>query len=330
MTATRTGRTRVDVLVRHTEGWHRPLLLLTGVMAVAAVLTLAGVLFDDRVLTGEPVWMKSFKFAMSFGTFTLTWAWMQSLLPTGRGKRFAYGVGSFLVLVLVVEYAGVVLQAFRGVPAHFNEYSEFNIVIVSIMRGSAILIMLSSLVLAVVFFWVHIADRAAAWAIRTGALLSVAGMAFGPLMGRETEAQRAARLAGTSDGIVGGHSVGVPDGGPGLPVTGWSTVGGDLRIPHLVGIHAVQVLPLLVIVMGLLAGRYAVLRLESTRTRLVWVFAVSYAGLLVTVAWQAFRGQSLVRPDAASLAAFAAVASFALVGSAAVIGLARHRRIMES
>ena len=104
----------------------------------------------------------------------------------------------------------------------------------------------------------------------------------------------------------GGHSVGVPDGGPGLFFVGWSTTGGDLRIAHFVGLHALQVLPLLA---ALLAQRSAP---APMRTRIVWSVAVGYLGVVLLLLWQAFRAQPLFAPDPLTLGALSVVVLAAL------------------
>jgi hypothetical protein len=103
---------------------------------------------------------------------------------------------------------------------------------------------------------------------------------------------------------LGAHTVGAPDGGGGLPVTGWSTTGGDPRIPHFLGMHALQVLPLLLWALDAAAVRRPLLRDPLVRYRLVRTAAGAASGLLALVTWQALRGQPLLTPDLLTWAAF--------------------------
>jgi hypothetical protein len=114
--------------------------------------------------------------------------------------------------------------------------------------------------------------------------------------------------------LDGGHTVGAPDGGPGLPVTNWSLQAGDLRAPHFVGIHALQLLPLL----AWLLGRRARGRGSGRQVGLVHVAGVAYLGLVVLLGWQALRGEPVTRPGAATLAA-AGVLLLAGVGAAVAV-----------
>jgi hypothetical protein len=82
-------------------------------------------------------------------------------------------------------------------------------------------------------------------ALRLGMSIAIIGAFSGALMTRPPPTQMAAARPGQPIPITGAHTVGAPDGGPGLPGTGWSTAHGDLRLPYFIGLHALQVLPLI-------------------------------------------------------------------------------------
>jgi hypothetical protein len=116
--------------------------------------------------------------------------------------------------------------------------------------------------------------------------------------------------------------VGVEDGGPGLPLTHWNTSGGDLRVGHFVGLHALQAMPLV----GWLLRRRRARRLgDGHRTALTWIAGLAYLGLTVLLLWQALRGQPLLAPDATTLAALGALLGGAALAVAAVLAHGRGR-----
>jgi hypothetical protein len=298
--------------LRRAAHWHRPLMIFVSAMAIAAVVALVGIFADARVLTGVPIWLKPFKFAVSLGLYGLTLAWMLSLLP--RRSRVAEWAATIVVAAGFAEMVIIVGQVIRGQTSHYNETTPFNAALWQAMGISIMVLFIAHFVIGIVVLRRPLADRAAAYAVRLGLGLSLLGMlAAVPMV-------LPSRAPGTEE-VAGAHSVGVADGGPGLPLVGWSTVGGDLRIGHFVGLHALQALPLLAI----LLSRFFGTRLDQgTRVRLLLVAGAAYGVLTMLLTWQALRGQTLLRPDGLTLAAVAALLVATATATALVV--ARGRR----
>jgi hypothetical protein len=261
------------------------------------------------MLVGVPIWAKPFKFAVSFVAYCMTLAWMLTLLP--RGRRVGWWAGTVLAAASAVEMLLITTQVVRGRQSHFNNETPLDSALFQAMGITVVVLWLAALVIAVLLLRAKILDHATAWSVRLGSLIALVGAAVGFLMVQPTPAQRA---AGDDTGIVGAHSVGVPDGGPSMPVTGWATTGGDLRIAHFFGMHALQVIPLLLLALVALAPRFARLRDERVRLRLTLVASGTYAAVFALTTWQALRGQALLDPDGTTLAAAGATA---LLGAAA-------------
>jgi hypothetical protein len=104
------------------------------------------------------------------------------------------------------------------------------------------------------------------------------------------------RVSSQRPKVIGAHTVGAPDGGPGLPGVGWSVRHGDLRIPHFMGLHGMQILPWI---------GWMLMRRGSSRRSTAYAAGASYIGLIAILTWQALRGQSLVEPDTTTMIALA-------------------------
>jgi hypothetical protein len=270
---------------------------------------------DPRVLTGVPIWLKPFKFSVSIVIYLFTLAWMLSVLP--RRSRLAERAATVIVVMLAIEMVVIVGQVIRGQTSHFNETTPLNAALWQAMGTSITVAFVAHFVIAIVALRQRPADRAVAYALRLGLALALLGMlAAVPMV---LPGQEPAGI----DGIAGAHTVGLPDGGPGLPLVGWSTVSGDLRIGHFVGLHGLQAIPLLAFALSALAGRWLD---QATRARLLLVAAAAYAVLTLSLTWQALRAQPLLHPDALTLAVWAGLAVAAAAGATAVIAAGRRGR----
>jgi hypothetical protein len=252
---------------------------------------------DDRVLLGAPLWFKPLKFAISLALYAATLAWMLGQLR----ERTLQRTGWIVTAAAAIEMAVIVGQAAVGNRSHYNMDTPLSAALWSVMGVTIVVLWLATLAVALRFLREPGRDRVATTAIRLGLVVALIGLAEGFLMA----------TAAT-------HTVGAPDGGPGLPLLGWSTVGGDLRIAHFIGMHALQGLPLFA---AALAVGHRVD--EVTRVRLVQIAAAAWTGLVVLLTWQALRAQPLLAPDALTLAALGALVAVTVAATVGTLAAAR-------
>lgn len=282
-------------MLRQALRWHPPLMIFALAMFALIPITLVGLVVDDRILLGSPIWLKPFKFAVSLALYSASVAWMLTFLT--RGRKVGRWVGTAIAAAATIEMVVIVGQVLRGKRSHFNFETALDGALFSIMGGTIVTLWLLHAVIAGLLVFSKIENPVTALSIRLGLVIAFAGLGVAFLM---TGPRPGQSLTGAT---IGAHSVGAVDGGPTMAVTAWNTTAGDLRVPHFVGMHALQFLPLLV----LLFNRWMT-------TRLVWVAAGFYAGLLGLLTWQALRGQALFSPDATTLTALAMLLAATAVG----------------
>jgi hypothetical protein len=200
-----------------------------------------------------------------------------------------------LSIILVLEVGIIDVQAARGTTSHFNHGTPLDFTLFLIMGVAIGVLWAISVGVAYALFRQPFANQTWGWSLRLGMLIFVLGAATGGLMLSPAPEQREALAGHRNVASIGGHTVGAPDGSEGLPGVGWSLRHGDLRVPHFFGLHALQILPFL----GWLLSRY------RNSTRLLFTAAAAYLAFIGILTWQALRGQSVVEPDGATLAAFA-------------------------
>jgi hypothetical protein len=265
---------------------------------------LVAMMFDSRQITGINAWIKPAKFGLSSAATCLSLAWIASYL--GDWSRIRDWSGRVFAASIAIEIGVIDLQAARGTTSHFNMNGSIDRIAFITMGISIAILWLSMASMAYALMRQQIQPVSWAWALRLGLLLSVVGAAGGGFMLRQTPEQK----QNPELKQFGSHTVGAPDGGPGLPIANWSENHGDLRVPHFIGLHGMQIIPLI--------GWWLLRRKrlsEPQRTRLVWLAGGTYVSCFALLAWQALRGQALLQPDRKTVLAASLLVLFTGAGS---------------
>ncbi len=224
---------------------------------------------DPRDLNGINVWAKILKFEVSLAVYFVTVAWFwDALAPDRRHGRvlrvFAYAA----VAAASFEMAYMILQAGRGVASHFNDTTRVEAILFQLMGAGAVFITALAAAMAVAIARNGRSDLAPAFRLSL-----VLGLALSFVLGASS---------GMAIGSNGSHWVAAmhTDAG-GVPLFGWTRTGGDLRVAHFFGLHAMQILPV--------AGWF-IARRDPRATWAVWLAAAVVVALVGFTLWQALAG----------------------------------------
>jgi hypothetical protein len=191
------------------------------------IICLALTQITTTQVLGINAYWKPAKFFLSTWIFVWTMAFYLQFLPDQSLVRVYNWV---VILGLTFELWGILHQASQGRLSHFNMEPGFGKTLFNLMFLIIVTVVLFTGVMSLQFFTQRITaiPPHIVAAIQLGIIVCVVFSLLGGMMG--------ARLQ---------HTIGAPDGGAGLPLVNWSRQHGDLRVMHFLGIHALQIIPLL-------------------------------------------------------------------------------------
>jgi hypothetical protein len=227
---------------------------------VGALLLLSGLVHLGLLIGGASSWdgplslRKPMSFGLSFGLTVVTFIWVASFLPLSTSRRSLL-LAAF-TLASVLETGLVSMQAWRGVPSHFNVATSFDARITQLLAaGGATLVALIAVVTWVAFRVNPGVPPSMRLAIRIGLVALLAAQIVGGAM-----IARGMTLVFSGD-----------------PSAAYVT-GGLYKPTHAVTMHGVLVLPALAWMLSFVEWP------EGRRVSLVRLAAAGYLILVGTVA----------------------------------------------
>ncbi len=208
--------------------FRNPLLYQIGMIHfIMAVMLIIPWIFDSREVLGTNTWIKPIKFCISIGIYAWTFGWI--LWDLHGKQRWIKGLSWVIAVTMVIEISIIIFQASRATRSHFNESSALDGILFGTMGG---MIAINTIAIVISFglflFSKTKLDKAYLLALRLAFVVFLIGNWIGGVM-----------IAN------GGHAIGAPEDSPGVFFFNWNTLGGDLRIGHFLGLHAIQVIPLI-------------------------------------------------------------------------------------
>ena len=260
---------------------------------VGLVLFVSGLVHVGILLVTGWTWIgpvslrKAATFGLSFGLTLPSVAWATSYLRL-PARGLVLGV---FIATCVVETVLISMQAWRGVPSHFNFATPFDTAVsTTLALGGGVIVLVGVVCTLAAFAGAGGLAPSMALAVRTGLVVLLVAFATGAVM--------------VARGVVEARG--------GQAQLAYDTAG-SLKPLHAVAMHVVLVLPALAWLLAHTSWA------EARRLRLVWVAVVADAVLTAVVGYEAFAGiPPLTPPLVLGVLSAAALIVLATTGATAL------------
>ena len=251
------------VITESLKSGNEPLYFFGLLSLLGAFVTFILSLITETKVNGINAFVKPMKFFIS----TFFFVWTLGYYCLFLHHQQAVQIFSWITIIgLGYELIAITFQAAFGKLSHYNTSTPFDAAILFLMVLAIVTVMLAASFIGILFFFQvdFDANPVVVWSIRLSLILTVVFAFEGFVMGYKS-----------------GHTIGASDDTVGLPVVNWSKNHGDLRIAHFLGLHAIQVVPLL---------SYFLAKDEIT----VFIIAALYLALTTFTLIRALKGKPLL------------------------------------
>jgi len=250
------------------EGYQTFIYRVALFMFFSALFHTGVFLLDDVPWQGPISWRKPIVFGVSLGSTLFLMAWVLNFMPTRH--RLHSWLMRILGVSMIVEYALIVMQVWRGEASHFNYTTPFNGAVFGVMGIMILIFAIICIIITGLSFLKMKAPSSMVWAIRIGLLILVVSQFLGYAIVQNGMAQAFSESGELLRDVTGTASI--------------FGAAGNMKVPHAVTLHALQVLPILAWL--LFFSKWT----ERRRTQVVLVAAAGYSGLVAVSMMQTFSG----------------------------------------
>jgi hypothetical protein len=244
------------------------LILIIGGLIHTLPLALNGFQWSGSISFRKPI-----VFGLAFGLNAWSFAWIMSYLP--KLRKTSWTILIVYLLASIVEFIPISIQAWRGLPFHFNTLDPLSAIFWAIM-GNAIV----GIIVAVIamtrwaLFWLKAPSN-----YRIAIIIGLSIVLIGQGLGGWIISNATAVGGGNPEAIL------IMEGE--FEAASIYGEAGNMKLPHFLALHAIQFLSILA-----LFSQYTNWSIRK-KNKIILFAAIGYIGFMSLVLYQVYNGLAL-------------------------------------